>query len=87
RLQKVVGLSKKKCETVLGDVFYMNSISNSIRLAVGNPLVVKNLHFYPCYHVLSPSQFYHAKKWQSSPVFQAPMVRTDHGDFFITEIA
>ncbi|TPX55263.1 hypothetical protein PhCBS80983_g05464 [Powellomyces hirtus] len=82
----VAGCHTYEENSVSGRPFFQNSVLDTIRREISNPVVVGLLETYP-EETTRPSELWHNVKWHEEPILQAPMVSVNGLDFYTGETA
>ncbi|KAI9143952.1 hypothetical protein BKA69DRAFT_1036324 [Paraphysoderma sedebokerense] len=75
-----------ECRNTTGKLFYVNSITDTIRLALANPAVSSSLARIPEVKSENVSRLSQSFKWLNNPTFLTPMVKLPAGDIFLGDI-
>uniref|UniRef100_A0A8H7XVA1 Uncharacterized protein n=1 Tax=Psilocybe cubensis TaxID=181762 RepID=A0A8H7XVA1_PSICU len=86
-LQNLCGIETKEYKGKLGNVYFVNSLSQILAQEMSNPQVRPFLYFYPEDTGKSISETYQASGWlrEINPEDGTPMIRLNNNDFFIFE--
>ncbi|KAI9141196.1 hypothetical protein BKA69DRAFT_1125020 [Paraphysoderma sedebokerense] len=69
-----------------GKIFYHNSIVDTKKLSLTNPMTSKQLARIPEVRKENINRLSHAIKWLTNPNFVTPMIRTPKGDWFANDV-
>ncbi|KAJ7203369.1 hypothetical protein GGX14DRAFT_535928 [Mycena pura] len=87
-LQHEYGTEPEKVMSHLGNIFYMNSICETLARDMANPLIAPHLHFYPEETTGPISETYQAERWMEyEPSQLTPMLSKGFKRFWIEEVA